>query len=128
VKKGISKIELETIVLILSSILCWLIIQPLSSNPLQEKELIKAFWEGMKEEEMLARARKLDLRIQAVYSKNDAPKDYFFEVREGKRRVMEHNITNKVYIFDVRHYFVLYCWIDKQGFVEDLRGVIQRGD
>jgi len=94
VRKGISKIEVETIVLILISIVCWFITQPLPRNPLQEKELIKAFWKGMKEEEMLARARKLDLRIQAVYTKNDAPKDYFFEVRKGKRRVMERNITN----------------------------------
>jgi len=28
----------------------------------------------MKEEEMLARARKLDLSIQAVYSRNEAPR------------------------------------------------------
>jgi hypothetical protein len=74
VRKGISKIEVETIVLILISIVCWLIIQPSPSNPLQEKELIKAFWKGMKEEEMLARARKLDLPIQAVYSRNEAPR------------------------------------------------------
>ena len=127
-KKGISKIEVETIVLILSSILCWLIIQPLSSNPLQERELIKAFGKGMKEEEMLARARKLDLRIQAVYTKNDAPRDYFFEVRKGKRQVMERNITNKVYIFDVGHRFVLYFWINKKGFIEDLRGVVHYED
>ena len=127
-RKGISKIEVETIVLILISIVCWFIIQPSPSNPLQEKELIKSFWKGMKEEEMLARTRKLDLRIQAVYTKNDAPKDYFFEVREGKRRVLEHNITNKVYIINAGYHFVLYCWVNEKGFIEDLKGVIQRGD
>jgi hypothetical protein len=127
-RKRISKIEVETIVLILISILCWLIIQPLPSNPLQERELIKAFWKGMKEEEMLKRARKSDLSIQAVYTKNEAPKDYFFEFREGKRRVIEHNITNKVYIFDVRHHFVLYCWINEKGFIEDLRGMVHYED
>jgi hypothetical protein len=125
-RKRISKIEVETFVLIIISILFWLAIQPFI--PFQEKELIKAFWKGMSEEEMLKRARKLDLSIQAVYTKNEAPKDYYFEVREGKRRVIEHNITNKVYIINAGHHFVLYCWIDEQGFIEDLKGVIQRED
>ena len=70
-RKRISKIEVTTIALLLPSILFWLAFQSFISDfgSSQEKELIKAFWTGMSEDE--------------------APKDYFFEVRNGKRRVME---------------------------------------
>jgi len=131
--RRISKIEVITVALLLPSIFFWLASQFFISafGISQQKELTKAFWKGMSEDEMLDRARKLDFSIQAIYTKDDAPKDYFFEIREGKKCVMEHTINKKVYIFakyNLDYLLALYCWIDEKGFIEDMKSVIQEED